>query len=116
MRKLVMLISVFVACLACAGTIDQASASYKRNRDFVSLEKITHRLRKGMTLAQVQDLLGPEDSSPTDGVYIYSSDRRQFLKDIGREATVVLIVEFRIENGAKETSKLQSWEIMPIGE
>lgn len=118
-RNIWLLISISFVLVACAGqSVQQASASYKKNHDYASLEKIVANIDKGMKRAKVENLLGEPDYSPTEGQYYYSSDRRQTIEgpDHGvREVTVGLVVEYRDKND-NLTNELQDFKLGPIGE
>jgi outer membrane protein assembly factor BamE (lipoprotein component of BamABCDE complex) len=90
--------------ISCATSLDRASASYRQNRDFGSLQLIHKHLHKGMPRRQVERVLGEPDYSPTDGQYYYSSSER----------TRVLVVDYR--EGEKVTDRLQRFDLDSIGE
>lgn len=114
--------SVFVyglfACFLLVGcsapALDQASRSYRANRDYVSLETIHGQLTEGMDRGEVERLLGEPDYSPTEGQFYYSSDRRATAGD-REDVPVGVVVDYRDESGAI-TGTLQAFWIGPIGE
>ncbi|KPJ87743.1 MAG: hypothetical protein AMJ53_17680 [Gammaproteobacteria bacterium SG8_11] len=118
-RILWVLISVSFVLVACADqSVQQASASYKKNHDYASLERIVAHLNKGMKREKVENLLGEPDYSPTEGQYYYSSDRREAIEgtDQGtREVSVGLVVEYRDKN-ENLTNELQEFQLGAIGE
>ncbi len=112
---------VFVHCIAAimllagcgAPALDDASRSYKANRDYASLEMIFGQLSPGMDRREVERLLGEPDYSPTDGQFYYSSDRRA---DGGRDgAPLGLVVDYRDRDGTVTDTLRDLW-IGPIGE
>ena len=108
----------FAACFLLVGcgpsALEQASRSYRANRDYASLETIHGQLTEGMDRAEVERLLGESDYSPTDGQFYYSSDRREAAG--GRDDVPVgVVVDYREESGAV-TDTLQVFWIGPIGE
>lgn len=106
------------ACILLVGcglpTLDQASRSYRANRDYASLESIHGQLTEGMDRAEVERLLGEPDYSPIEGQSYYSSDRREAAGDRG-DVPVGVVVDYRDESGAV-TDRLQEFWIGPIGE
>jgi hypothetical protein len=66
-------------------------------------------------LQKVEALLGEPDYSPSEGIYYFSSDRREYSKEAERELTIGLVVEFRDSDG-KVTGRVESWRLGPIGE
>jgi hypothetical protein len=117
MRLAVWILAASLVLTACAGAEDlqAASQSYQQRRDYASLKLLSAHLKKGMSLAQVESLLGPADYSPSEGIYYYSSDKREFVKEFGRDTTVGAVLEFRNSNGTV-THRLESWTLMPIAE
>ena len=118
MRKaiLISLALTFLANCATASDLSEASASYRRHQDFVSLQAVVQHLTKGMSRQSVEKLLGKADYSPGDGLYYYySSDKKEFSEEAQREFSVGLIVEYRDRSG-QVTGRLESWELGPIRE
>jgi hypothetical protein len=76
---------------------------------------LAHQLKKGMSPGQVEALLGAPDLSPTKGVYEYSSDRKELVKEAGGEMNVFLVAKF-LDARSKVTNKLESWGFTPLGE
>lgn len=112
------LVHCFVAIVLLAGcgapTLDDASRSYKANRDYASLEMIFGRLSPGMDRSEVERLLGEPDYSPTDGQFYYSSDRRD--TDENPDGSPVgLVVDYRDGDGAVTDTVRDVW-IGSIGE
>lgn len=116
LKKLSWVLFGLICLSACSVANDllDVSRSYQQRRDYASLHVIADQLSKGMSQQKVESLLGPPDYSPTSGVFLYSSDRREFSKDAGRELPVGLILEFRVSG--KTTDSLQSWSLGVIGE
>jgi hypothetical protein len=104
-----------LANCATASDLSDAAASYRRHRDFPSLQTVVRHLTKGMNRRSVEKLLGKADYSPTDGVCYYSSDKMAFSNEAQREIIMGLIVEYRDDSG-KITGRLESWKLGPIGE
>ncbi len=98
--------------------LEQASRSYKEQRDYVSLEIIHWHLRKGMVRTKVEELLGGEaDYSPIEGQDYYSSDRHEAERR-GEEqidTPVGLVVDYQDEQGVL-TDRLQEFRLGRIGE
>jgi hypothetical protein len=97
------LAALLLFAASCAGTLERASARYRQDRDYASLETITRSLRNGMSKTKVESLLGPPDSSPTDGQYNYSSSER----------SRILVVDYRLND--QLTDRLQHFELMTVG-
>lgn len=114
-RALAHAVVVIVLLTGCGPqALDQASRSYKANRDYASLEAIHGQLATGMDRAEVDRLLGEPDYSPIAGQYYYSSDRR--VSADGRDNVPVgVVVDYRSEGGAV-TDTLREFWIGPIGE
>lgn len=107
-----------VAIMLLAGcatpTLDEASRSYRANRDYASLEMIFGHLSPGMDRSDVERLLGEPDYSPTDGQFYYASDRRA--ADGDRDGSPVgVVVDYRDEDGTVTDTLRDVW-IGPIGE
>lgn len=115
LSKVLLLCFLTVACSAGPAALDEASAKYKRNKDYPSLEAITATFTQGTPRKEVERLLGEPDYSPTEGQYYYSSNRSEHAKDQGRDVTVGLIVDYRTQDG-KVTDSLQKFSLGPIGE
>ena len=120
MRVLVALLLPLLALVACdrsGPSVEDASASYKNQRDYASLAAINGHLVKGMPRDEVERLLGAPDYSPTEGQYYYSSDRKEPSPDPANRppATVGLVVDYRDADGSV-TDRLQSFTLGPIGE
>ena len=97
--------------------LEQASRSYKEQRDYVSLEIIHWHLRKGMVRTKVEELLGEADYSPIEGQDYYSSDRHEAERR-GEEqidTPVGLVVDYQDEQGVL-TDRLQEFRLGRIGE
>ena len=118
-RMLFVLLSVSLLLTGCADeSLRNASESYKKNRDYVSLEKIVKHLDKSMKREKVEELLGKPDYSPTEGQYYYSSDRREVPEGAEHgeiNIPVGLIVEYRDEKD-NSTNELQDFRLGAIGE
>ncbi len=115
--QLYLLCSILLFCGCSTMPLQQASDSYKKNRDYESLKVINSRLFKGMKRTSVEQLLGAADYSPTEGQYYYSSDHEEYLDEENKnhKATVGIVVDYRNEEGAV-TEKLHSFWLGPIGE
>jgi hypothetical protein len=112
----ILLMCVFLA--ACSGDLsplENASKSYKSDRNYRSLEILNKNILKGMPRKEVERLLGEPDYSPVDGLYYYSSNHAELSKEQGREVTVGLVVDYRDKKGVV-TDTLQDFRMGPIGE
>jgi hypothetical protein len=97
--------AVGLTFLACGATaLEQASTSYKRERDCPSLERVAKELAPGTPAARVRALLGPAEYEPTPGQEYYSSTR----------SDCSLVIEYRL--GTEITKVVQQAELMAIGE
>jgi hypothetical protein len=93
-----------VLAVACsAGSLEQASASYRRDRDCSSLRRIAAELG-GVSRARVEAWLGPAEFEPTPGQHYYSSER----------ADCSLVVDYR--SAGALTQSVQQVELGAIGE
>jgi hypothetical protein len=98
--------------------LELASSSYKKNRDYASLEKIHRHLTTEMKREDVERLLGEPDHSPGQGLDYYSSDREESLGipgDPHRRAVIGLVLDYRDANH-KPTERLKKIELRRIGE
>jgi hypothetical protein len=93
------------ALLACAGNaLERASASYQRDRDCPSLQRIAKELPVGTSRERVVALLGASDYEPTPGQHYYSSSRPD----------CSLVVDYR--RGTDSTTSVQHTELGNIAE
>ncbi|XOF35101.1 MAG: hypothetical protein ACL93V_07385 [Candidatus Electrothrix sp. YB6] len=110
---------LLTGCKSGADELEQASRSYKAEKDYVSLEILSGQLRKGMTRSEVEELLGKADYSPIEGQEYYSSDRREAAgsgkEQVNMSVPVGLVVDYRDEQG-KLTGQLQTFRLSRIGE
>ena len=113
-RLLVLPVLFLAATFAHADDLAKASQSYKQRGDYASLRVITRHLAKGMSMREVEGLLGKADYSPTEGQYYYGSDRSEYVKEAEREIGITLVLEFR--SGGTLTGRLESWWLGPVGE
>jgi outer membrane protein assembly factor BamE (lipoprotein component of BamABCDE complex) len=113
--QLLLVGAFLVSCATSLSSIEKASANYKQDRDYTSLEIIYKNLSKGMQRKEVERLLGEPDYSPIDGQYYYSSNRSAYAEDQGREVAIGVVVDYRDRNG-DITEKLQEFWLGPIGE
>lgn len=91
--------------IACgSGALEGASASYRRDRDCESLQRIAKELRVGTSRERVLALLGASDYEPTPGQAYYSSSRRD----------CSLVVDYR--RGDVQTTSVESVDLGNIGE
>ena len=91
--------------MACGGSaLEAASASYRRDRDCESLQRIAKELRVGTSRERVSALLGASDYEPTPGQAYYSSSRRD----------CSLVVDYR--RGDVQTTSVESVDLGKIGE
>ena len=105
-----------VLLAACSSSLlEDASAQYKRDKEYRSLQVIVENLSKGMPRKDVERLLGEPDYSPTNGQYYYSSSQSAYSKDQGRSVPVGLIVDYRDKSG-ELTATLHEFSLGPIGE
>ncbi len=88
---------------------------YRATEDYASLQLLAGRLKTGMSRKQTEALLRSPGHSPTDGVYMYSSDRKEFLAEARAEMRVYLVLYFT-DSEDKVTDKLQEWGFEPLGE
>ncbi len=115
LRVFFAIVLLLTACACHAQGLQEASSSYKANRDYASLAVLAAHLRTGMARTDVEALLGEADYSPIEGQYYYSSDRRELAPETGAEEPVGLVVEYRDEQGTL-TEQLQQFELGRIGE
>ena len=97
--------------------LDQASRSYKVQRDYASLVTMYKYLHKGMERIEVEALLGEADYSPVEGEYYYSSDRRE-TENRGKKQISVpvgIVLDYRDEQGMP-TDTLRTFRLDRIGE
>ncbi|HPF60130.1 MAG TPA: hypothetical protein P5149_13820 [Candidatus Competibacteraceae bacterium] len=93
--------------------IEQASAEFKKSGAIESLMVLLIPLKRGMSILEVENLVGKPAYSPVDGQYYYATDA---YKRIGeREIPLGLILDFRDDRNAL-TGKLESIFFGPIGE
>lgn len=103
------------------GTLEEASVSYRQNRDYASLELISRSVHEGMERAELEGLLGEPDYSPVEGQVYYASDREGPLGEqaspdgVPLRATYGLVADYRNEIG-ELTPHLQRFSFGPIGE
>ena len=116
-----LLFSIILLLTASCGVqiqaLEQASRSYKADKDYVSLEVIYRHLSKRMERGEVEDLLGEPDYSPIEGLYYYSSSRRK-AESRGKEQITMpvgLVVDYRDKKGLL-TEKLQIFQLGSIEE
>ena len=117
-RLLFCITAIFLLTACSTSTLEEASHSYKMNRDYTSLEIIYSNLAKGMKRSDIEHLLGESDYSPIDGQYYYSSNREEYPEDgdIDRGGVPIgLVVDYRNGQGML-TEELQTFWIGPIGE
>jgi outer membrane protein assembly factor BamE (lipoprotein component of BamABCDE complex) len=111
-----MFISAFiVGCSANLSAIEEASRSYKQNKNYASLEIIHKNISKGMQRKQVENLLGEPDYSPVNGQYYYSSDQSSYVEEQERQISIGLVVDYR-DNNNVVTKSLENYWLGPIGE
>lgn len=95
--------------------VKRISAHYKKHQDFVSLEKLTGRLKLGMPRKEVEGLLGEPTYCPAAHTCYYASDRA----DEG-DSVISLAVDYilhsSIDGPGKVTGKLESFFLGPIAE
>jgi hypothetical protein len=93
--------------------IEQARAEFKESGAIESLMVLLVPLKRGMSIAEVENLVGKPTYSPVDGQHYYATDA---YKRIGeREIPLGLILDFRNDRNAP-TGKLESIFFGPIGE
>jgi hypothetical protein len=90
--------------VACAGSLERASASYQRDRDCESLQRVAKELKSGTSRERVFSLLGASDYEPTPGQQYYSSSR----------SDCSLVIDYR--RGDLTTTTVQSVELGNVGE
>ncbi len=106
---------LLAGCLTNSLSLENASVSYKQNKDYLSLKNIHKSFAKGMQRKKVESLLGEADYSPIDGQYYYSSDRYEYSEDQERDVSIGLVIDYRDIDG-EITEKLQEYRLGPIGE
>ncbi|MCP4114126.1 MAG: hypothetical protein GY737_01770 [Desulfobacteraceae bacterium] len=106
---------LLVGCSASLSSIEDASAKYKLDKGYKSLEILYNNFYKGMQRKEVERLLGEPDYSPINGQYYYSSAQSVYSEDQKREVVVGLVIDYRDINGTI-TESLQNFWIGPIGE
>lgn len=93
--------------------IEQASAEFKESGAIESLMVLLASLKLGMSISEVENLVGKPTYSPVDGQNYYATDA---YKRIGEhEVPLGLILDFRNDRNAP-TGKLESIFFGPIGE
>jgi outer membrane protein assembly factor BamE (lipoprotein component of BamABCDE complex) len=110
-----MLCGLLAGCPGGLSPTEEASASYKQNKDYASLEQIYSKLSNGMQRMEVERLLGEPDYSPIDGQYYYSTDRSDYSEEQKREVAAGLVVDYRDKNG-DVTDTLQEYWLGVIAE
>ncbi|NOX92082.1 MAG: hypothetical protein GXP18_06440 [Gammaproteobacteria bacterium] len=111
----IMLVSLLTACSVFLSPLEEASAKYKNNRDYESLQIIHEHLAFGIERKAIENLLGEPDYSPTDGLYYYSSSQRVFIENQNRYTSPGLIVDYRDKKGVT-TETLRKFQLRNIGE
>jgi len=105
-----------ISSIAIAGVeLENASIDYKQNVSYKSLSIITNHLSEGMRKSEVEKLLGDADYSPTDGLFYYSSDKREISEISGRKTIIGLVIDYRNSKG-EVTEELQNFKLGFIGE
>jgi len=120
LNRWVILVFCLVFCLSSAYgerlsslEIEQASAKFKESGAIESLMVLLASLERGMSISEVENLVGKPTYSPVDGQHYYATDA---YKRIGeREIPLGLILDFRNDRSAP-TGKLESIFFGPIGE
>ncbi len=122
---ILILTASLLCCAGCDGAVDQealalqeqASTRYKQRKDYASLLILSESLKQGMEQKEVIALLGKPEYSPLEGLFYYSSDRRERVRQGKEEVDVVLglIVDYRDGQG-RVTKQLQGFELGRIGE
>jgi len=100
---------------ALVGEIDDAARSYRSNHDYASLKTIADHLVKGMSKQEVEKLLGLPEEGPSSGIFIYWSDRDEYMEEVNRKVNVALVVYYFPLMG-EVTSTLDRWHLGPISE
>jgi hypothetical protein len=100
--------------VAGAASMDEASRSYKANADFASLKVLSGYLHVGMKYSHVVQLFGPENHSPTFGIYYWTSDREEIDHESGRRVMVGLTVTFSTIGKDRDPDVVKSWAIGPL--
>jgi hypothetical protein len=109
--------ALLTVCACHAKELQEASISYKTNKDYASLAVLAAHLRKGMARTEVEALLGEADYSPIEGQDYYSSGRREH-KGSGKEQITLpvgLVADYRDEQD-RLTKQLQTFWLGRIGE
>lgn len=116
--KCVVAILLLIASMACRSTAQRAGDTYKKQRDYKSLEVIYEHLERGMTRDQVESLIGKPDVTPEDGQAYYPSDRtepRDVAPGMREEVAVGLMVDYRNIETKKPTPTVQRFRLGPVG-
>jgi hypothetical protein len=113
-------VCMFVCVLGFLGTVsadglDDARHKYAANGDHASLQVLASHLKKGMTRAQAEALLGSPDDEPVTGQLRYGTNRKEFVKEDGVEMFVYLVLDFR-DSSDEPIDELQGWGFAPLGE
>ena len=122
MNKVLLLFvcTTFLFCGCTTTSLQKASSSYKKNRDYESFKRISAHLSKGMRRAAVEHLMGEPDYSPAEGQYYYSSDHEVYLEDSSispLKVPVGVVIDYRDANTDYTlTEELQDFWMGQIGE
>ena len=120
LNRWVILVFCLVFCLSSAYgerlsslEIEQASAKFKESGAIESLMVLLASLERGMSISEVENLVGKPTYSPVDGQHYYATDAYKRIDK--REIPLGLILDFRDDRNAL-TGKLESIFFGPIGE
>lgn len=114
MKTISFLLLSLVATLSLAGDLKDASSQYIENRNYESLEQLSNAIKTGMSKAEVEELLGEADYSPTEGIFYYSSDR--YIEHAKRPRTNIGLVVTYNTKSKQSLQVLKTHKLGPIGE
>ena len=100
-----------------APRVERARVNYRAKRDFASLSVLHGQLRRGMSRADVERLLGPPDYSPNPGEDFYSTEKKERPSggDDAAPATVGLLLDYRDKDG-NVTDRLHTFEMLALAD
>ncbi len=113
----VWILFLMLGALSCVSTneLDDARQKYQASGDYASLQMLADHLKKGMSREQTEALLGPPGDTNSEGVYLYGSDRKEFVAENGSNMHVVLVLNFKDLKGSV-ANELQRWGFEQLGE
>lgn len=109
------IVSCWMLGCSSADVLDDPRRRYQESGDYASLQLLAGHLKKGMSRKQTAALLGDSGYAPTDGQYMYGTDRQEFVEEDGVDMHIYLVLSFR-DSENKVTKGLQDWGFAPLGE